>query len=623
VTPEEQARFEALERRVAELERRFAPKQWKLPVPRPASAPTPAAAIKRRELNLGINWISRIAVLTVALALAFFFQYAFENRLIGETGRVVLGGVLGVAAFAGAEYFFRKDQRAYGQSLAALGTAFFYLSIWAAFALYQLLPHSAALLLMALTTAAAGFLAFRYDSPAVALLGLAGGYATPLLLRGEGQPWFVLTYALLLTAGATAAARARAWRWPEALAILGTSVLYASQAPAQPYYAAFVLAYFALFAVSRNTAVFVAAEVLAPIALATIWAPSNLGLAAALLLCAAAIALRPVAAPGAFAGFWLAYAIWYGQSQYTPLAILTAAYALFLAAPIVRRAARLNAVALTALALNAGLYFAASYALLRTSYAPYVGLFAVAVAAAQAAAARLLWRSDPRAALLSAGAAWVILILAAPIQFAGYRVTVIWAAEAAAMVWIGVRIAEPRAVRAGIALLALVLARLALADSALAVDTTLLNPRFLAFAAAAAAFAAGAWWTRATRTATATYVTAHAVLLWGLMLEAVGWAARTASPENFASVASTAVSVIAAAYAVLLVAAGAAWRHAGSRLLGMGLIGIVVLKLYLYDVWLLRAFYRMAAFAILGVMLLVMSYLYSRRTGRGPAPREP
>ena len=74
---------------------------------------------------------------------------------------------------------------------------------------------------------------------------------------------------------------------------------------------------------------------------------------------------------------------------------------------------------------------------------------------------------------------------------------------------------------------------------------------------------------------------------------------------------------------MLLVGGGAARRHAASRLLGIGLIGLVVLKLYLYDVWLLGAFYRMAAFAILGVMLLLMSYLYSRRAGNGPAPREP
>jgi uncharacterized membrane protein len=37
-----------------------------------------------------------------------------------------------------------------------------------------------------------------------------------------------------------------------------------------------------------------------------------------------------------------------------------------------------------------------------------------------------------------------------------------------------------------------------------------------------------------------------------------------------------------------------------------------VLKLYFYDVWLLSQFYRMAAFAMLGVLLLLMSYFYSR-----------
>jgi uncharacterized membrane protein len=50
-------------------------------------------------------------------------------------------------------------------------------------------------------------------------------------------------------------------------------------------------------------------------------------------------------------------------------------------------------------------------------------------------------------------------------------------------------------------------------------------------------------------------------------------------------------------------------------LLGAALIGLVVGKLYLYDVWLLGQFYRMAAFAILGVLLLAMSYFYSRFRG--------
>jgi uncharacterized membrane protein len=632
VTPEEQARFEALERRVQELERRVLPKPKVRVEPQPTLRPVP-----HRELTFGLNWLSRIAVVTVTLALAFFFEYAFENRWITESGRVLLGLACGAAAFGSGEFFFRRGQSAYGQALAAAGAAFFYLSLWAAFGLYHLVPQLAAFALMILTTAAAGYLALRYDSLAVALLGLAGGFATPLLLRGGDQPWFVLSYALVLSAGAAFAARSRGrrWQWPEALAVGGTAVLYISQEPARPFYAIFVVASYALFAVSESIAVFVAAQVLAGVALATIWAPGERGLLAAWLLSAAGLAIgdrrRRAAAPGgAFIGFWLAYAFWHGFTAYTPLAVLTASYAMFLAWPLWRalgRRERLRALDLALLAANAGLYFAAAYGLLRSDYGAYVGLFAVGLAVAQAIAARLLWTADPRGAALSAGAAWVILILAAPIQFAGYRVTVIWAAEAAAMVWIGVRLGQRRAVLAALGVLGLVLLRLAFSDAWMYGSpgeyTALVNARFLAFAAAAASFWAAAWWIRDGRLASGVYVTGHVVMLWGLVLEAAGWAARTAAPENFRSVASTSISVIAAAYAVLLVAGGAAWRHAGSRLMGIGLIGIVVLKLYLYDVWLLGAFYRMAAFAILGVMLLVVSYLYSRRAGRGPAPREP
>ncbi len=49
-----------------------------------------------------------------------------------------------------------------------------------------------------------------------------------------------------------------------------------------------------------------------------------------------------------------------------------------------------------------------------------------------------------------------------------------------------------------------------------------------------------------------------------------------------------------------------------NRHLGLVLLGIVVLKLYLYDVWLMTAFYRISAFVALGVLLLAASFIYSR-----------
>jgi uncharacterized membrane protein len=192
----------------------------------------------------------------------------------------------------------------------------------------------------------------------------------------------------------------------------------------------------------------------------------------------------------------------------------------------------------------------------------------------------------------------------------------VWALEGAALVWMGARLRDDRLGIAGFLVFLLVIVRLAVSDSFLYVETSaydlLLNARFLAFAVSAAALWAAAKWAGPRGLALAAYVSGHAVMLWGLGLEAVGWAARTAAPESFRNVATTSISVLAAFYAVLLVAGGSVWQSAITRVLGIGLIGLVVVKLYLYDVWLLGEFYRMAAFAILGVLLLAMSYLYSR-----------
>jgi uncharacterized membrane protein len=233
--------------------------------------------------------------------------------------------------------------------------------------------------------------------------------------------------------------------------------------------------------------------------------------------------------------------------------------------------------------------------------------------------ARLLWRRDTAGTLLAAAVAWALLVLAAPIQLVGYRITIAWALEGGAIAWIGTRLADRRAVYGSAAVFTLVLARLAFVDSAMYAgpgDYSLLaNARFLTFAVSAAAFWGAACWVRRGPFALLAYAAGHGVLLWGLGLEAVGWAARVATPQNFTSVASTSISVLIAAYAVALVAAGVFQRHAPTRLLGAALIGLVIGKLYLYDVWLLGQFYRMAAFAILGVLLLVMSYFYSRSRG--------
>jgi uncharacterized membrane protein len=110
------------------------------------------------ETRVGLTWINRIGVLTLVLAVAFFFKYAVDNRWIGETGRVVLGVLAGFATLGFAELMWRRGYRIYAQGITGAGISILYLSFYASFGFYHLLGQGLAFLLVASqATCACGF----------------------------------------------------------------------------------------------------------------------------------------------------------------------------------------------------------------------------------------------------------------------------------------------------------------------------------------------------------------------------------------------------------------------------------------------------------------------------------
>jgi uncharacterized membrane protein len=140
------------------------------------------------------------------------------------------------------------------------------------------------------------------------------------------------------------------------------------------------------------------------------------------------------------------------------------------------------------------------------------------------------------------------------------------------------------------------------------------NPRFLTFAVSAIAMLLAAWWAAKIfqPLALAPYFAGHVFMLLGLCLEIIGWAGRSVAAENRVSAETIGMSILFGVYAVMLVSAGVAMRSAINRVSGLGLTGIVILKLYLFDVWQLTRPYQILAFVILGILLLATSFLYSR-----------
>ena len=112
------------------------------------------------EQTLGRNWLAIAGAIILMLGIGFFLKLSFDNNWINDTARIVLGIVSGVALVGVGEFAQSRVPR-WAQPVTASGTSILYLSIYAAFALYQLIRPDAALLLLALVVALAGLLAIR------------------------------------------------------------------------------------------------------------------------------------------------------------------------------------------------------------------------------------------------------------------------------------------------------------------------------------------------------------------------------------------------------------------------------------------------------------------------------
>ncbi len=370
---------------------------------------------ERLETNIGLTLINRIGVITLVLGVGFFFKWAVNNQYIGPAGRVELGILAGLLTLFAADFVWNRGQKIFAQGVTGTAVCILYLSIYAAFGFYHLVPQTFAFLLMVVVTLMAAALALRYDAVAIAALGMFGGYLTPILLSsGVDHPWFLFTYILLLDLGALALSRVRPWALLNILSFIATALLYAGwlsdrfTTAKQTVATIFDLVYYVFFSYALSLPAILFAQVLASIAMVAIWPrdPAEYFLSS-LLIALGGLALADIrkAAPlvaTTFASTWICFAMWNAEFTITrplgPVLIgLTCTFAIFLAWILwwtVWRRQPARAPELVILALNGIAYFGASYGLLNPEYHAWLGLFAVAVAGIHLGLAFLIWKNE-------------------------------------------------------------------------------------------------------------------------------------------------------------------------------------------------------------------------------------
>ena len=158
------------------------------------------------------QWFNRVGILAVLIGMAWFLKLAIDNHWIGPLGRVLIGLVAGAGLIAWSERFRSRGYAAFSYSLKAVGSGVLYLSLWAAFSLFHLIPAGAAFAAMIVVTAFNGFMAWMQDAELLALYAIAGGLSTPMLLStGENHEVTLFSYLLLLDVAVLILVALRPW----------------------------------------------------------------------------------------------------------------------------------------------------------------------------------------------------------------------------------------------------------------------------------------------------------------------------------------------------------------------------------------------------------------------------
>ena len=391
--------------------------------------PEPREAVDWEQV-IGGNWLARVGVLALILGVAFFLKLAFDNDWIGPTGRVALGAVGGLAMLVAGE-FWQKRYPGYARALSGGGVGLLYLSTYAAFAIFDLIDIYPAVVLLLIESVVSAVLALRYESSALAIIGVAGAFCAPFVLgasdlegrassSSDGAGYDLIAYVLAVDVGVLVLSTFRKWYWFRLTALLASLASYGI------WYVEFGDAAGALGAEIALTCIF-----LIFVGVTTLFH------------------LIWVRGPGTF-----------------DLSLMT---------------------------FNATAYFGISYALLFNEYRDWMGGFSLAIAVFYLGMAYIALRRSPenaRLSLFAFGIGAIFLTIAIPVQLDDMAWTTVgWATQGTVLIWLSFAMKSHAPRFFGYGLFALVAVKLLSFDTLISVsdDDPVLNLRFLAFSVSIAA----------------------------------------------------------------------------------------------------------------------------------------
>jgi len=179
------------------------------------TTPTPKPSVADNPITrwlFGGNTLVRVGIVLLFFGVAFLLKYAAERDLVPielRLSAVALGGI----ALLILGWRLREKRTGYAAALQGGAIGVLYLTVFAAFRLYHLVPAVPAFALLTAIAVLSAILAVLQDAKSLAVTGVAGGFLAPVLAStGSGNHVGLFGFYAVLNAGILAIAWRKAWR---------------------------------------------------------------------------------------------------------------------------------------------------------------------------------------------------------------------------------------------------------------------------------------------------------------------------------------------------------------------------------------------------------------------------
>ncbi|SDL60243.1 DUF2339 domain-containing protein [Chryseobacterium taihuense] len=170
------------------------------------------------------NILTIIGIFTLVLGIGYFVKYAIDKNWIGESSRTAIGFVSGAALMIAA-HFIRKKYPIFASIITGGGIAVLYFTTTIVFREYHLFMQNTAFIITCFITLLSVALSYRYHSETLIIFSLFGGFLAPLMIStGQSNYIFLFTYLTLLNTGMLIMVYLKNWKSVGWIAFFFTAV---------------------------------------------------------------------------------------------------------------------------------------------------------------------------------------------------------------------------------------------------------------------------------------------------------------------------------------------------------------------------------------------------------------